>query len=81
MPPPNPFPCGGPNQPPCMPQPANGADPLPEDYAKHSWTVYQAGWRDLAGQIAAAMSQLPAEYARIVEAAMGSLPQPPIENS
>jgi len=27
------------------------------------------------------MSQLPAEYARIVEAAMGSLPQPPIENS
>ena len=67
MPPPNPFPCGGPNQPPCMPQPANGADPLPEDYAKHFWTCFQAGVRYATESIAAGFPKVPEP--------------PPIENS
>jgi hypothetical protein len=70
-------PCGGKNQPPCQPQPANGEALTPYDYAKHNWVCYQAGWRDLAGEVAAIIPQLPPEYAQIVEAALGRVPEPP----
>ena len=44
---PNPFPCGGRNQPACPPQPTAGTNFTPEQMHEHGQANYQKGRKDV----------------------------------
>ena len=44
---PNPFPCGGRNQPACPPQPTAGTNFTPEQMHEHGHANYQKGRKDV----------------------------------
>ena len=75
---PNPFPCGGRNQPACPPQPTAGTNFTPEQMHEHGHANYQKGKDDVAETVNAVLDDPnPAwgdgELARAIRKAIGDL--------